>query len=129
MDKQKLIDYRRQAQELQLLEDSLVEMRAKAEALSSPFISDMPKGSSPEERNMIVELLALQEEYEDIIRTNASEQLEVEKAIAAIDDPTLRSVIRLRYIKGLEWLDVAKAVGCSEATVYRLHRSAMEHFE
>lgn len=129
MDKQKLIDYRRQAQELQLLEDSLVEMRAKAEALSSPFISDMPKGSSPEEKNMIVELLALQEEYEAIIRINAAEQLEVEHAIAAIDDPTLRSVIRLRYIKGLEWLDVAKAVGCSEATVYRLHRSAMEHFE
>lgn len=63
------------------------------------------------------------------IRTNASEQLEVERAIAAIEDPALRSVIRLRYIDGLEWLDVAKAIGCSEATVYRLHRSALEHFE
>ncbi len=129
MDKQKLIDFRRQARELQLLEDGLVEMRAKAEALSSPVISDMPKGSSAEERNMIVELVALQEEYETFIRTNASEQLEVERAIAAIEDPALRSVIRLRYIDGLEWLDVAKAIGCSEATVYRLHRSALEHFE
>lgn len=129
MDKQKLIDFRRQARELQLLEDGLVEMRAKAEALSSPVISDMPKGSSAEERNMIVELVALQEEYETFIRTNASEQLEVESAIAAIEDPALRSVIRLRYIDGLEWLDVAKAIGCSEATVYRLHRSALEHFE
>lgn len=129
MDKQKLIDFRRQERELQLLEDGLVEMRAKAEALSSPVISDMPKGSSVEERNMIVELVALQEEYETFIRTNAAEQLEVEHAIAAIDDPTLRSVIRLRYIKGLQWQDIAKAVGCSEATVYRLHRSALEHFE
>lgn len=129
MDKQKLIDFRRQARELQLLEDGLVEMRAKAEALSSPVISDMPKGSSEEERNMVVELVALQEEYETFIRTNAAEQLEVEHAIAAIDDPTLRSVIRLRYIKGLQWQDIAKAVGCSEPTVYRLHRSALEHFE
>lgn len=129
MDKQKLIDFRRQARELQLLEDGLVEMRAKAEALSSPVISDMPKGSSEEERNMIVELVALQEEYETFIRTNAAEQLEVEHAIAAIDDPTLRSVIRLRYIKGLQWQDIAKAVGCSEPTVYRLHRSALKHFE
>lgn len=129
MDKQKLIDFRRQARELQLLEDGLIEMRAKAEALSSPVISDMPKGSSAKERNLIVELVALQEEYETFIRTNASEQLEVERAIAAIEDPALRSVIRLRYIDGLEWLDVAKAIGCSEATVYRLHRSALEHFE
>ena len=129
MDKQKLIDFRRQAQELQQLEDGLVEMRARAEALYSPIISDMPKGTPPEERNAIVELVALQEEYADLIRDNATEQLEIERAIAAIDDPTLRSVIRLRYIKGLQWRDIATTVGCSEATVYRLHRSAMDYFE
>lgn len=44
-----------------------------------------------------------------------------------LTDPNEMSVILLRYINHYSWKEIAKRMDYSSSTVYRLHRSALEH--
>ena len=54
---------------------------------------------------------------------------EIEIKIDAMGDDQEQRVLRLRYIKGLDWEDVSEKMGYSWAHVHRIHNNALDHFE
>ena len=53
-------------------------------------------------------------------------RVEVEQFLMAVDDPHMASLLRLRYIKGLKWEDVAAQIGGGNSVSGV--RSAVERF-
>ena len=51
-------------------------------------------------------------------------QLRIEKAIESLD-PTERELMRLRYIDGAEWLDVAAEIHYEWTQTHRIHARAL----
>lgn len=51
-------------------------------------------------------------------------QLQIEKAIEALN-PTERELMRLRYIDGAEWVDVAAAIHYEWTQTHRIHAKAL----
>lgn len=51
-------------------------------------------------------------------------QLKIEKAIEGLN-PTERELMRLRYIDGAEWVDVAAAIHYEWTQTHRIHAKAL----
>ena len=51
-------------------------------------------------------------------------QIRIEKAIESLT-PTERELIRLRYIDGAEWIDVAETINYEWAQTHRVHARAL----
>lgn len=51
-------------------------------------------------------------------------QLKIEQAIESLN-PTERELIRLRYIDGAEWIDIAEAIHFEWAQTHRIHAKAL----
>lgn len=51
-------------------------------------------------------------------------QLKIEMAIQSLN-PTEREVIRLRYIDGAEWIDIAETINYEWAQTHRVHARAL----
>lgn len=51
-------------------------------------------------------------------------QLKIEQAIESLN-PTERELIRLRYIDGAEWIDVAETINYEWAQTHRVHARAL----
>lgn len=51
-------------------------------------------------------------------------QLRIEKAIESLN-PTERELIRLRYIDGAEWIEVAETINYEWAQTHRVHARAL----
>lgn len=56
-------------------------------------------------------------------------RIEIENAISSLPDSRSRRLIRLRYICGRKWVDVARELGYSEVRVKQLHRKALRLLE
>ena len=50
---------------------------------------------------------------------------EARKAINAVTDPDQQLILELRYLCYKPWLEIAEAMGYSEAGVYKLHGKAL----
>ena len=53
----------------------------------------------------------------------------IESAVEAIDDSTLRHLIKLRYILGADWDSVAEGIGYSRRQTFNLHNIALEKLQ
>ena len=51
------------------------------------------------------------------------------RRIENLDDEDERTVLTLRYIKGLKWEKIALEISVEWATVHRIHARALRHFE
>lgn len=67
----------------------------------------------------------LQEYYHREMKRLDDEQLAIEKAINALDYRE-RTVLRLYYIEGLNWEQVAVAVNYSWTAVHNIHSAALD---
>lgn len=47
------------------------------------------------------------------------ERVEIEKMIMSIEDPEARNIIRLHYVKGLTFEDIAYNLGINRSTIHR----------
>jgi DNA-directed RNA polymerase specialized sigma subunit len=62
--------------------------------------------------------------YREKLRELIDGQLKIEKAIADLN-PTERELMRLRYIDGAEWNDVADTIHYEWAQTHRVHAKAL----
>ena len=66
----------------------------------------------------------LRDLYRKKLTTLIDGQLRIEQAIESLD-PTERELMRLRYIDGAEWLDVAAEIHYEWTQTHRIHARAL----
>ena len=125
MDKRELRQYRALLAEIALLEE---EQRRIAEgALSAVALTGMPKGSgTADDTGRLAARLA------DLAYTIAAKleeaiavRLRIERAIAGLDGQE-RVLMRLRYIEGKTWEEIAVAMRYHYRHVLRLHERILQ---
>ena len=93
-------------------------------------LSDMPRPDSPNKQRMeetICKIVDLEREINADIDRLVDLKAEARKAINAVTDPDQQLILELRYLCNKPWLEIAEAIGYSEATVYRLHGEALKN--
>lgn len=126
--KEYLRKYRGHVRRISRIEAELAELRTMK--LSISVNNDgMPHGSGRSdmsgyaaeldrlERNLI------QEQY----RRKAA-YIETSNQIKKLEDENERDVLFYRYIRGLNWWEIAEKMGYSERQIYRYHGQALAHF-
>ncbi len=97
-------------------------------ALKSPGMSGMPRGSDRGDNleRMAIRVIASKERAEKARAKVLKEMDEIEAMIESLEDNEQKAVLRLRYIKGYTWEEVATRLYRSTATIYRIHGSALQ---
>ena len=67
---------------------------------------------------------SLRDLYHEKLRELTECQLRIEKAIESLT-PTEREVMRLRYIDGAEWMEVAETIHYEWTQTHRIHARAL----
>ena len=99
--------------------------RLRADKMFPSVVNDgMPKGSSQSDLSDYIAILLKKE------RLNKVQQYrKIESQIRKMHSEDERKVLRLRYIKGLKWDDVATEMGYGWTQVHRLHSAALKNFK
>ncbi len=101
-----LNQYREIEQDISNQTERLDRLEAKLYGMSSPYISDMPKSSSPVGDKMAV-LVAQKERLEtqikNTLKKQADESERIESVLSALQKSDEKAIIRLRYIDGVSW--------------------------
>jgi hypothetical protein len=74
---------------------------------------------------VVEKLVDLQRLYNEKWDELLSLRLRIETAIDALDDSTHRRLLRLRYIEGLDWINVCVQMGYSWNGTHKIHRKAL----
>ena len=91
-------------------------------------LSDMPRPDSPSRQQMadtIWKIVDLEREINEDIDRLVDLKAEARRAINAVSDPDQQLILELRYLCYKPWLEIAEAMGYSEAGVYKLHGKAL----
>ena len=90
----------------------LRELRSAAESVTSP-ISGLPHVTGDFRRSEDVRIMLSEQEelVTHMIRQSVIEYDRLIHYIANVGDPLMREILRLRFINGLPWLQVAASIG------------------
>ena len=91
-------------------------------------LTDMPRPDSPSRQQMadtICKIVDLEREINEDIDRLVDLKAEARRAINAVSDPDQQLILELRYLCYKPWLEIAEAMGYSEAGVYKLHGKAL----
>ena len=105
--------------------------RLRADKMFPSLVMDgMPHGSGGGDLARYMELV------EEQIEKLGKECLEMAKAYTGIErqirqmeNETEKEVLRLRYIRGMKWEEIAAEMGYGLQGVYKVHGRALAHFE
>lgn len=128
MTKDQLRAYTQIKREKEQIERLIEELETLMTSPKIQRLDGMPhapsKGENPMDALVIrhMDLLAL---YKAKLKELTEAQLQVEQAIESLD-PLERSLMRLRYIDGRKWEEVAVAINYSWQQTHRLHAKALE---
>jgi len=64
--------------------------------------------------------------YEEELNRLKEKLAAIEEFVSKIHDPLYRQVLRLRYLKGYKWEQIAQKTGYSKVHVHRLHNLALK---
>ena len=106
MTKEQLRQYRSTKIEIRQLERRIAELEQLGRRCDSEYI------------------LILQRVYQEKLETLILDQLKVEKAIESLN-PTERELMRLRYIDGADWTEVAATIHYEWTQTHRIHARAL----
>lgn len=109
--------------------DLAFRIEALEEKINSPrvqILSDMPKGTLRKDAaDLIADLVDMKADYIRKYRKAVKELKRIEDAIDGIDNPTLRDLMRYKYIDGLKWEEVAVEMHYAWQHIHRLHAKAL----
>ena len=91
-------------------------------------LSDMPRPDSPSRQQMtdtICKIVDLEREINEDIDRLVDLKAEARRTINAVSDPDQQLILELRYLCYKPWLEIAEAMGYSEAGIYKLHGKAL----
>lgn len=116
--------------EIDEIEQRIKEVRASYMAPRAIQYNDMPKAHNTSDLSdyyarveIYVDMLL--EREKELIGVNADIMMTVDR----IADPDERRVLMLRYIDQKQWIEIARAIPCSERAVYYLHGRALKSLE
>jgi DNA-directed RNA polymerase specialized sigma24 family protein len=129
VDKQELKNYLRMNKELERLEEKMSELRNRLEKPKSNIFSNVPGGERKDFTDYIDLLIDLQEQYSERAKMIVSEQIRIEAAISALDDPLERAVMGYKYVDGLNWEQICVKMNYSWRQTHYIHSGALKNLE
>lgn len=127
--KEYLKSYRRAVKREQ---DILEEIqRLRLDKMFPSVVNDgMPHGSSHSD---LSDYIAIMDEQIELLKEERLEKVRcyqgIESQIRQMENEDEQEVLRLRYIKGLKWEEVALKMNYSWKQVHRIHSSALKSFK
>lgn len=132
MTKRRLRAYRDMLEERDHLVTLVEELEVIIYGPKGVTLSTTPSGGTNNPgsalENSVIRLSTLRDQYKQKVETIATELDEIEKAIAELQ-PRERQLIRLYYVEGLTWEQVAVVMGYSWRQVHRIHGDALRQLE
>lgn len=131
MEKIELVNYRMLAREVDQLREQLEAMESSLYSPKSQRFTSMPHASTHQGSTMDLAVsrhLELQELYLKRLAEKDAQLLIIEQALALLDDPAQRVIMRDRYVLGWSWRRICATLaseGYSERQVFRLHGYAL----
>lgn len=128
MDKLKLRNYRDAELEIEQLEELLSRIESKITSAKVASFSNMPIGKGGKKDVIganLARLEALRALYNRRWDALIAARIEIEESIENLA-PAERSLIRYRYIEGLEWEEVAQKMRYSISKTTRMHGKILE---
>ena len=111
--------------------DMLDGLNAMATKCTS-VLSDMPKGgngSTSRLEDIVVKIVALQEEINAEIDTLVDRKTEIRSVIMQVEDNNERLLLEKRYLCCMPWNEIVATSFISVTTSKRIHNSALESVE
>jgi len=111
---------------IRILKQSIAALRTLATSLSAPLGGDRVQSSGTSDRvgHIVADIADAEADMEKDIQRLARLRLDALELIRTLPEPD-QSVMRLRYIVGMTWEDIAEGMGYSERNCYLIHRRAM----
>lgn len=127
--KEYLRSYRKALRREERILDEIQELRMN-KMFPSVVNDGMPHSSERSDlSNYIVTLDEMTEELKNERLERAKLRQRIERDIRALDNEDEQEVLRLRYIKGLKWEEVAVEMGYAWAQIHRIHSSALKNLK
>ena len=128
-EKKRLLNsYRQLVKQEQVLKDALEYNRERYLA-GSPKYDGMPHGHSQSDlSSYVAKAESLLDELQDVMTRKHETLRLILRSIEALPNETEKTVLMLRYIRGMTFEETAKEIGRSYRHVTRLHGSALAHF-
>lgn len=127
--KEYLRRYRRAQKDMEYTLRDLEAARVRLTGLRGIQLSDMPKGHDPE-RDLSAAFVKFEEEAERlnrIVEKDLAIMAGVERSIRSVPTLTQYQVLRLRYMDGMKWDDIAEQIGKSRQWVNTVHGRALRN--
>ena len=127
--KEYLKSYRRAIKREQDILDEI--QRLRLDKMFPSMIDDgMPHGSSHSD---LSDYVAILDEQIELLKKERLEKVrcyqKIERQIRQMENEDEQEVLRLRYILGLKWEEVAVKMGYSWKQTHRIHSSALQNFK
>lgn len=100
-------------------------LRSLAEKCTSS-ITGLPRGGASDKETTWIRLAEIEEEINADVDKYVNMRKEIEAAINTVDDITLQTLLRYRYLNGLTWERVAVEMEKTWRWIHRLHSRALE---
>lgn len=133
MTKERLRRYREVKREARQIRDLLEEIESRLYSPKGQLLTGMPSAPSHEGGTVTEALIdrhaQLVQMYQEQLARLDEEQLAVETAIASLDDPKARQLLRYRYIDGLKWEEVCVRIRYEWSRTHELHGKALQQLK
>ncbi|MBR6483560.1 MAG: DUF1492 domain-containing protein [Clostridiales bacterium] len=103
----------------------LRDMAAKTSVTYSDMPGDPNRGKSKVE-SCVAKIADIEAEIDKEIDGLIDLKLDIMKRINEVSSPELQAVLDLRYLKFMNWNDIAKELGYGSRNVYLLHGKALD---
>ena len=127
--KEVLRDLRGMTRAIQRMQVDIAVLRQEADGLRSMELTDMPKGGKKRDvADAIAELVDVQLERDELFYKRVKKHEKTLVAISKVEDNDQRAVLNYRYVLGRDWDDIARELGYSIRSIYRIHGTALQSF-
>ena len=128
--KEYLKQYRKIVYEIENLEREIEELEERITSVPSTIGDGMPHGSGGRGTfdRLIPALVDLKREKESLMLKAEWKKMEIESTIDKVDDPIYSRLLRDKYIRRMQWLDITIDLHLRSCDYVRgkLHRKALE---
>lgn len=126
MDKATLRQYRDLVFEAEELEEMIIRLRAQAEGRQWPNGQSRSNNITDRISSIVSQIDELTDKLEEKQEKLILQRLVIEQAIEALEKSRDRRIIRLYYILGLKWDEVADKMGYALDYIWELHGEILD---
>lgn len=121
-------DYKELGKEIGDLEDEVRHCWSRLKYPSRSFAGERRKSSGDSMGNGIAAVIDMEEELNRKIEEFKALRLEIEATIDSLSSYQ-RRLMRMRYIRGFTWQQIAQRLYCDESTCRRIHRNILRSLQ